>query len=308
MEVIPNVGFGTYRLPNDSSTAEAVRFAIVEAGFRHIDAAYYYKNQTHVGVGIKAALSTGKVKREELWITSKIWPTFLVPDQVEANFMKTLSQLQLDYIDLFLIHWPASFENAPGTEDILIKEGQAIIRQKNSVIPVWIELQKLVQKGLIKHIGVSNFSIEMLEKMRFAEGITIQPYCNQVEYHLYMQQEALRRYCEFRGIYLCGHTTLGSSTWKERGKPHVLGDPELIAISKELGKNVGPVLIRFLQQLSPMAVPLTRSSNPEHIKENNQLNFSLSEEQMERLKKCERCYRFVQPVNMWNVDIFSDGW
>ena len=158
---------------------------------------------------------------------------------------------------------------------------------------MWPEMEKLVSSGLVKHIGVSNFSIELLERFRFDPRIKIQPYCNQVECNLYMQQEALRMYCEFRGMYLECYSPLGSQTWKEKNLPNLLADPVLNEIANEIGQTPGAVELKFLLQLSPKTVILPKSSNPGRQKENFSLDFTLNDEQMSKLKNCERCFRFI---------------
>jgi diketogulonate reductase-like aldo/keto reductase len=163
--------------------------------------------------------------------------------------------------------------------------------------------------GLAKRIGVSNWSIAMLEKFRFNPDIKIQPYANQVEFHLYMQQEPLRGYLKQRGIIMEGYSTLGTADWRKEGEPDLLKDEVLNQIAKELGQTAANVEFKFLEQLNPGVVLLAKSVTPERIKANiAPRNFTLSAEQMERLKKREKCYRFVDVRKLWKWEVQGEGW
>lgn len=304
MESIPNIGLGTWLSPSDATTIEAVRYAIEEAGYRHVDCAAAYGNEEAVGVAIKDVLTRNVVKREELWITSKLWCQNFSPEEVETACRDTLKKLQLEYIDLYLIHWPIGIEKNSETYFPMRSENE-IAAVPNNILDTYRAMEKLVDLNLVRHIGVCNFPIAMLEKIRFAPGIRIQPYANQVEFHLYMQNEALIRYCDFRGIVVTGWGCLGRGT---SGSIRTLEDPVLLEVANELGKPAANVHLRFLQQLCPRGSVLAKSVTKERIMSNKQLDFSLSDEQMEKLKKRERCLRLTNRRTKWGIDIFGDCW
>ena len=301
----PTIGLGTYALGNQEQIKNIIKLALEEYDYKHIDCAEFYGNEKEIGIALKEVFNNGKIKREDVWITSKLWNNHHSPEDVEKCCRNSIANLQADYLDLYLIHWPCAFVDRPDHNMMPFDEnGKMMIDKTKSIFDVWIEMQKLVDKGLVRNIGVSNFSIELLERFRFDPRFTIQPYCNQVEYNLYMQQEALRRYCEFRGIYLVGYSPLGSQV--KEGFPNLLQDPVLLEISKETGHSPAAINLRFLLQLSRFAVVLPKTSTPERLKENNSLDFNLTEDQMERLKGCERCFRFINDAHDWNVNCHGD--
>ena len=305
---IPRVAFGTYLLGDDSSIFEPIRYAIEDAGYRHIDCAEFYLNEPAVGEALEKVWANGKVKREEVWITSKVWNHHHRPEDVETACKRSLQNLKLDYLDLYLIHWPVAFVKTDNDDPMPKNEkGEVMVDESVSIIDTWKAMEKLVEEGLVKHIGVSNFSIELLEKMRFSKDVKIQPYCNQVECNLYMQQEALRNYCEKRGLWLEAYAPLGSGHWEEDGSPNLLGDPVLNEIAKETGKPAGTIELNFLKQLSTRMVVLVKSKTTSRILSNIE-DFHLSDEQMQKLVACERCFRFINPQKSWGrKNIYGDN-
>lgn len=263
MNSIPSVGLGTYQVTKDERGIEAVRYAIEEAGYRHIDCAYLYMNESTIGKALHGVLSRGVVKREDLWITSKLWVTDYDPKKVESACRRSLRDLQLDYLDLYLIHEPSD---------------------ANSIIKTWKAMEKLVSLGLCKHIGVSNFEIDLMEKLRVAPGVTMQPYANQVELHLYLQQLDLIKYCQNRNIFITGFSCLGAPGYISPKCPALLKDEVLNAIAKDIKRTPAQVELRFLLELGPNVSVLAKSMTPERIRSNLQLDFDLSQEQIDRLK------------------------
>ena len=303
MEQIPRVALGTVYL--NTPCDDIILYAFEEAGYKHIDCAEMYENEDEIGKSLAKLFERGKVKREDIWITSKLWCQEFDPADVEKACRESLRKLKLEYLDLYLIHWPFKLERREGDFFPMRGPGEfAII--PNNIIETYKAVEKLVELKLVRHIGVSNFPIALLEKLRFAEGVKIQPYTNQVEMHLYMQNEALVRYCEFRGMKLTGWGCLGRGTANDGARVVVLDDPVLKEVAAELGKPVASVLIRFLQQLSPCVSVLAKSVTKERIKSNAELEFTLNEEQMAKLRKCERCLRLTNRLEKWGVDVFAD--
>ena len=164
-----------------------------------------YENQQTIGEAIHKVLENGKIKREELWVTSKLWNENHDPACVEETCRQTLKDLQVDYLDLYLMHWPCDFQAVSGAGDATTGK---ITLGHTPLIETWKAMEKLVEKGLVKHIGTSNFTINMLERFRFSKEVKIQPYLNQVEFNLYMQQEPMRDYLHKRGIRMGGYSPL----------------------------------------------------------------------------------------------------
>lgn len=283
MITIPRIGLGTWKSNDNAVLINAIKEAI-KAGYRHIDCAAIYGNEQAVGQAIEEAIQSGIVKRSDLWITSKLWSNCHDPSFVEAACKKTLKDLKLDYLDLYLIHNPIAFHE---------EAGQQVLEQV-SIIDTWKAMEDLFKQGYVRHIGVSNFNIELLERMRYCPDISIQPYCNQVECHLYMQQGAMIDYLQKRGIYMTAYAPLGSSDSDKTGsRPCALKDPVVLDIAQQIGKTPAQVILKFILTLSPIIQVIPKSVTPSRIAENRALDFELTPEQVNRLKKCERCLRYL---------------
>uniref|UniRef100_A0A8I6AV33 Aldo-keto reductase family 1, member C1 n=1 Tax=Rattus norvegicus TaxID=10116 RepID=A0A8I6AV33_RAT len=180
---IPVLGFGTYapREVPKSKALEATKIAI-DAGFRHIDSAAVYQNEKEVGLAIRSKIADGTVKREDIFYTSKVWCTFNHPERVQVCLEQSLKQLQLEYVDLYLIHFPMALK----------------------------AMEKCKDAGLAKSIGVSNFNRRQLEKILNKPGLKHRPVCNQVECHPYLNQRKLLDFCKSKDIVLVAYSALGS--------------------------------------------------------------------------------------------------
>lgn len=308
MEHIPVTGLGTWKSTEEASLINAIKYSVEEAGYRHIDCAKCYGNEKSVGKALHDILSRGVVKREELWVTSKLWCTDHHPDHVEAACRQTLADLQLDYLDLYLIHHPTAFVREGNEMFPKEADGTAKIDRSISLIDTWRAMEHLVEIGLVKHIGVSNFTINMLERIRFAEGVKIQPYTNQCELHLYLQQEPLIHYMNQRGIIFTAYSPLGTNDWRQPDEPCVLEDPVLCEIAKELGCTPADVELEFLRRIAPGVSLLVKSVTPARILQNIKPGPALTDAHVAKLKSRERCYRFVDATKMWKVDQLGDGW
>lgn len=266
-KVMPLVGLGTWK-SKPGEVAAAVQTAI-QCGYRHIDAAWVYKNEDEVGAGIKAAIDAGIVTREELFVTSKLWNDFHAAADVEKAMRETLTNLKLDYLDLYLIHWPVT--GVPGET------------LTPSIQETWGAMERVQEMGLARSIGVSNFTLTRLNEMKpYAK---VFPAVNQVELHPMWRQEDLVRGCAEMGVHVTAYSPLGSPDSAEMIKHtggSLLSHPVVTAIAEATGKSAGQVLLRWGVQRGTSVIP--KSVTPSRIAENAALfDWELTAEQMARL-------------------------
>lgn len=254
---IPAIGFGTWQTPDGQTAIDAIKSA-VEAGYRHIDAAAIYKNEKSVGKGIHEC----GLERKDLFITSKVWNTERGYESTLKAFEKTISDLQLDYLDLYLIHWPA---NA-----LQFSDWKAI----NAA--TWSALEHLQKQGKVKSIGVSNFLPHHLEAL--LETATIKPAVNQIEYHPGFMQNDCVQFCNSHNIQIEG--------WSPLGRGEVLENETLKEMASAYNKSVAQLCIRWA--LQNHVLPLPKSVTPQRIKENFEVfDFEITELDMNTINKMD---------------------
>lgn len=296
-DTMPILGLGTWKSKSED-VYNAVRSAI-EAGFRHIDCAMIYGNEEAVGRALKDAIAEGEVSRDDLWITSKLWNNSHAEDQVVPALQKTLADLQLDYLDLYLIHWPIS--NQP---DVLgaRKAADFISREELPLTVTWRGMEQAHQQGLAKHIGVSNFAKHHLKEV--LDNGTITPAVNQVELHPYLQQPALVDFCHNNNIHLTAYSPLGSGDRPDSMK----GDNEPVLFENEVikdiaaAKNASPAQVLIAWSIHRNVSVIPKSTNPGRIRQNfAAADIKLSSEEMARIAGLDRGRRYVDG-RFWEVE------
>ncbi|XP_015121677.1 aldo-keto reductase family 1 member B1 [Diachasma alloeum] len=269
----PVLGLGTCS-PNPDQASEAVKYAI-EIGYRHIDCAPIYGNEKEIGTAINAKIEDGTVKREELFIVSKLWCNSHDPNSVEKALRRTLSDLGLEYLDLYLVHWPFAFEDG---ENFIPKNPDGSFKLSDTdYVETWKGMEGVLQKGLTKNIGVSNFNSEQIE--RLLKNCKVKPVTNQIEVHPYLTQKELSKFCNEREITITAYSPLGSPgrPWAEPDEPKVLDDQKLVEISKKYNKTPAQVVIRYQIDRGHLLIP--KSVTKARILENSQVfDFKLSPE------------------------------
>lgn len=265
----------------------------LRCGYRHIDCAAIYRNEVEVGNGIK----NSGVKREEIFITSKLWNTCHEQENVESALDKTLKDLGTSYLDLYLMHWPVAF--VAGSKFFPLDPDTGVFRLSD--IPVsetYGAMEKLLSTGKVKAIGVSNFNIAHLSNL--LDVCTVAPAVNQIEKHPYLQQTELAQFCASKGILITAYSPLGNN---QTGEPRTVDDSKVHAIAKDLGMDPGQVLISWGVQTGHVVLP--KSVTESRIKSNFQADL-LPSSAIIALNKLERHKRFNFPAR-WGYDIFGEA-
>jgi 2,5-diketo-D-gluconate reductase A len=249
---IPQLGFGVFQV--DPADTKRITLEALEVGYRHIDTAEMYRNEAGVGQAVRDS----SIDRADIFVTSKLNNQFHHPDQVRSAFAGTLEALDIGYVDLFLIHWPL-----PGND--------------TDYVETWKAMEGLLDGGLVRAIGVSNFSIAHLQ--RVIDGSSVVPAINQIELHPYLAQNELRAFDRAHGI--------ATEAWSPIARGKVLDDPVITAIAGEIGRTPAQVVLRWQLQRGEIIFP--KSNTRSRIEENFALfDFALSDEQMAAVSALDR--------------------
>ncbi len=297
----PDVGYGFWKVENGKAADLAVQ--AIEIGYRHLDCASDYGNEADVGVGIQRALQQGLCRRDELWVTSKLWNTNHRPEHVLQAIRRTLADLRVDHLDLYLIHFPIPLKHVPF--DVRYPAGwfydpsSPTPKMEYDPVPIidtWRAMEEVAKMGLARHIGVSNFNIGLIRDL--LAQCNIRPSVLQVEAHPYLVQSKLLRYCQQESIAMTAFSPLGAPSYVPLGMAQasdsVLVNPVIVEIANRHQKTPAQIVLRWGIQRGTSVIP--KSSNVGRLCENLALhNFELSDQEMKSIQELDRNQRFNDP-------------
>lgn len=298
----PSIGLGTWKIP-DEVLPDLIPEA-VSLGYRHFDCACDYGNEVAVGQGLGNAINSGSCTRDDLWLTSKLWNTYHHPDHVRAACEKSLNDLGVDELDLYLIHFPVTLAYVPIEERYppgwLFDPEAEKPSMKHVPVPTadtWGAMEELVDSGLVKRIGVCNVGTSALRDLK--SYARVQPSVLQVEMHPYLTQQNLLRYCKEEEVAVTAFSPFGASSYVPLNmadeNESVLDESIVKDIGATHGKSAGQIVLRWAVQRGTVAIPKSQSTG--HLKDNIEIgNFELSDDEMKQIDSLERNRRFNDPA------------
>ena len=295
---IPAIGLGTFGSDSvaANTVAETVRKAI-QSGYRHIDCASVYGNEKEIGRVFKELFNNGIIKRDDLWITSKVWND--MHDKVLESCRQSLTNLQIDYLDLYLVHWP--FPNFhPPKCDVTSRNPNAKPYIHENYIKTWRQMENLVDKGLVRNIGTSNMTIPKLELL--LRDAKIKPACNEMELHPHFQQPELYEFCINNNIQPIAYSPLGSPGRPERDRTPDdtvdLEDPVIISIAERLDTSPANVAIQWAVKRKQIPIPFSVNHFYENLEAASLIQ--LTEDDMQAIEKIDKNCRLIKgQVFLW---------
>jgi diketogulonate reductase-like aldo/keto reductase len=300
-EAMPAIGLGTFGSDKYSSAqiAEAVKGAAAY-GYRHFDCASVYGNEDHIGKAFTEILNSG-IRREELWITSKLWNDMHAPDNVIKSCQKTLRDLQLEYLDLYLVHWPFPNFHAPGC-DVASRSPDAKPYIHENYMKTWCAMEKLVEDGLVRYIGTSNMTIPKMELL--LGDASIKPVVNEMEIHPHFQQQELFNFLVERDIQPIGFSPLGSPSRPERDKTSDdtvdMEDPVIVTAAAKRGIHPAAICLKWAVQRGQITIPFSVKEYQYKSNMNAIIEDPLTEEEMEAISTIDKNCRLIKgQVFLW---------
>jgi alcohol dehydrogenase (NADP+) len=294
---MPGLGLGTWK--SDPGVVGGAIQTAIEVGYRHIDCAAIYGNEAEIGVALKEVFEGGIVERDDLFLTSKLWNAEHAPEDVEPALRKTLEDLQVDVLDLYLMHWPVALR-----KDRSEGESEFISLEEIPLIDTWRAMEKCVDKGLVKDIGVSNFSKKKLQEI--VAKARINPSINQIESHPYLQLQDLIDYCASENIHVTAYSPLGSNdraaAMKREEEVPILEDTTIAAIAKKYSTPndtggetpVTPAQVLLAWALARGTSVIPKSVSSSRQKENLQAAMiELKEDDMMVIAELDRHFRYL---------------
>jgi len=290
---MPALGLGTWQAAK-GQVAQAVTEAL-RIGYRHIDCAHVYGNEAEIG----ETLATTDVPRNELWITSKLWNNSQMPEDVRPALKGSLKALGLEYLDLYLVHWPVQIRS-----DVTYPQSSAdlVPWTTEHMLETWGALEECVDEGLVRNIGTSNFSTKKI--LAIQERCTLRPAVSQVEMHPYFQQNKMRAFCAANGMIVTGFAPLGSKHRPahqiKADEPSLLDHPHILSIAEKHGTTSAAVLLGWAVARGTSVIP--KSVNPGRLQQNlAAADLALDEEDMAAINAMDAGYRFLDGAH-WMMD------
>ena len=303
---IPVMGLGTFGSDNyDARTiANAVKTAI-KMGYRHIDCASVYGNEKEIGEALQEVFAAGIVTREELWITSKVWID--KHKQVVESCKQSLSDLQLDYFDLYLVHWPFPNFHAPKC-DVTARQPNSVPYIHKDYMNTWAQMESLVHSGLVKNIGTSNVTIPKMKLI--LRDCNIKPAVNEMEIHPHFQQPELYKFMIDNGVQVIGYSPIGSPGRPERDKTPEdtvdMEDPVIVAIAERLQVHPAVVCLKWAVQRGQITIPFSVKTDKMYNNLKGITEGSLTEAEMAAVSEIDKQCRLIKgQVFLWQS---AKGW
>jgi len=292
------VGFGTFNnFLEHGEVGRAVSEAL-KVGYRHFDCAELYSNEAEIG----EALQASGIERGELFLVSKVWNHHHAPEDVLKACKRSIEALRCDYLDCYLIHWPVAWDVAT-VPAMLLPDNKVGVGEVSSVTleETWAAMESLVQEGLVRHIGVSNFGPSAME--RILKVCTIKPFCNQIELHPHFQQNAIVDQCRAHGIRVVAYHPLGKPTHRKEGEPVAIQEPIITDIAAKHGRTPAQVVLQWQLQRGVTVIP--KSTTPSRIQENFLIgDFTLGPEEVAAISTLDAGARFCQPA-WWSAAVYE---